>query len=350
MNKTKSNQTTKWGTACAQCAAAKAKCSRTSETRGSKCDRCERLLKTCTERIQGSRKQRQSSTARKEYLYASSSLYVDTDGSLSPPSTTSTADFTSTSIDNLAADISLQQAPLKSATSSPLLSITLSPPPALGTSVPIFDNLQNCPCSPSKPTTDEDTLQTFLTQIQPTFPFILVPSNVDSQALAVERPVLMSAIRLAAATTFTATTNVSKSTLLSQVYQFVNHVSSMVMLSGERTLEMLMAAVMVLGRWRWWCEQHRGAFNSLLGIAEGLVQDLGLNCNPRQMKEEENMVTDIEKRLLLGVWYLRSCSHQQSSRLTWSTASKISKCRASFPTKCSFKPSRSNILRKGYKD
>lgn len=116
----------------------------------------------------------------------------------------------------------------------------------------------------------------------------------------------MSAIRLAAATTFTATTNVSKSTLLSQVYQFVNHVSSMVMLSGERTLEMLMAAVMVLGRWRWWCEQHRGAFNSLLGIAEGLVQDLGLNCNPRQMKEEENMVTDIEKRLLLGVWYLRS--------------------------------------------
>lgn len=116
----------------------------------------------------------------------------------------------------------------------------------------------------------------------------------------------MSAIRLAAATTFTATTNVSESTLLSQVYQFVNHVSNMVTLRGERTLEMLMAVVMVLGRWRWWCEQHRGGFNSLLGIAEGLVQDLGLNRNPRQTQEKEEGVTDVEKRLLLGVWYLRS--------------------------------------------
>ncbi|EDO64965.1 hypothetical protein GE21DRAFT_15 [Neurospora crassa] len=348
MIKTKADQTTKWGTACAQCAAAKAKCSRTSELRGSKCDRCERLLKTCTERMQRPRKPRRSRTPRKEY--ASSSIYVDTDGSLSPPFTTSTADFTSTSIGNLAADISLQQAPLKSATSSPLLSITLSPPPALGTSVPLFDNLQNCPCSPSNPTADEDAVQTFLTQIQPSFPFILVPNNVDSQALAVERPVLMSAIRLAAATTSTATTNVSESTLLSQVYQFVNHVSRMVTLRGECTLEMLMAAVMVLGRWRWWCEQHRGGFNSLLGIAEGLVQDLGLNRNPRQTQEEEERVTDIKKRLLLGVWYLRSCSHQQSSRLTCSNASKILKCRASLPTKCSFKPSKSNILRREYED
>ncbi|EGO51339.1 hypothetical protein NEUTE1DRAFT_104400 [Neurospora tetrasperma FGSC 2508] len=336
MNKKKSNQTTKWGTACAQCAAAKAKCSRTSETRGSKCDRCEGLLKTCTKRIQGPRKQRQSRTTR----FASSSLYVDTDGSLSPPSTTSTTDFTSTSIGNLVADISLQQAPLRSATSSPLLSITLFPPPAPGTSV----------CSPSSPTADEDAVQTFLTKIQPSFPFILVPNNVDSQALAVERPVLMSAIRLAAATTFTATTNVSESTLLSQVYQFVNHVSSMVMLRGESTLEILMAAVMVLGRWRWWCEQHRGGFDSLLGIAKGLVKDLGLNRNPRQTQEKEERVTDIEKRLLLGVWYLRSCSHQQPSRLTCSNASKIWKCRASLPTKCSFKPSKSNILRREYKN
>ncbi|KAK3489601.1 uncharacterized protein B0T23DRAFT_204864 [Neurospora hispaniola] len=149
MNKTKSNQTTKWGTACAQCAAAKAKCSRTSETRGSKCDRCERLLKTCTERIQGPRKQRQSRTAsRKEYT--SPSLDGDTCGSLSPSSTTSTADFTSTSIADLAADIKipLKQAPSRSGTSSPLLSITLSPSPALRTSVPPLDNLQSYPWSP----------------------------------------------------------------------------------------------------------------------------------------------------------------------------------------------------------
>ncbi|KAK3489600.1 uncharacterized protein B0T23DRAFT_204714 [Neurospora hispaniola] len=126
----------------------------------------------------------------------------------------------------------------------------------------------------------------------------------------------MSAIRLAAATTFTATTNVSESTLLSQVYQFVNHVSGMVMLRGESTLEMLMTAVMVLGRWRWWCEQHRGGFDSLLGIAEGLVQDLGLNRNPRQTQDKEERLTDIEKRLLLGVWYLRSCAATHLSHLT----------------------------------
>lgn len=39
MMRAKPIQTTKWGTACAQCAAAKAKCSRQSGSQGSRCDR-----------------------------------------------------------------------------------------------------------------------------------------------------------------------------------------------------------------------------------------------------------------------------------------------------------------------
>ena len=56
----KAIQTTKWGTACAQCASAKAKCSRKATDRpGTKCDRCERLLKQCTDQVHRPRKPRQ---------------------------------------------------------------------------------------------------------------------------------------------------------------------------------------------------------------------------------------------------------------------------------------------------
>lgn len=47
----------KWGNACAQCAAAKAKCSRQNSP-GSKCDRCERLGKDCTNQVHRPRKKR----------------------------------------------------------------------------------------------------------------------------------------------------------------------------------------------------------------------------------------------------------------------------------------------------
>ena len=78
------------------------------------------------------------------------------------------------------------------------------------------------------------------------------------------------------------------------------------MLRGEGNLETLMAILVLLGRWRWWCVRHGGRFNSLLGVAEALVGELGLNKNSRHALEEEERVTDDEKRLLLGVWYLRS--------------------------------------------
>ena len=123
----------------------------------------------------------------------------------------------------------------------------------------------------------------------------------------------MSAIRLAATTTQTSSDNsaprVPESVLRRQLYQFVNHVSNAVLLRGEGNLETLMAIVVVLGRWRWWCARHGGRFNSLLSVAEALVGELGLNRNStysRQTHEEEERVTDDEKRLLLGAWYLRS--------------------------------------------
>lgn len=124
----------------------------------------------------------------------------------------------------------------------------------------------------------------------------------------------MSAIRLAAATTSTSTTGAtskaSEVMLRRQVYHFVQHVSNMVLLKGEGNLETLMAIVILLGRWRWWCTRHGGRYNSLLGVAEALVGDLGLgspsSSGTREEGEGEEKVTDDEKRLVVGVWYLRS--------------------------------------------
>ena len=49
----------KWGNACAQCAVAKAKCSRQSDAPpGTKCQRCERLGKDCTNQVHRPRKKR----------------------------------------------------------------------------------------------------------------------------------------------------------------------------------------------------------------------------------------------------------------------------------------------------
>ncbi|KAK3396691.1 hypothetical protein B0T20DRAFT_502263, partial [Sordaria brevicollis] len=347
MNKSKSPiPTTKWGTACAQCAAAKAKCSRQlSDAPGSKCDRCERLLKTCTEQVQKPRKPRQARmrfVSQKEST--ANSHCGDTCGSLIPHSTfTSTASTTGfISHPSASSDIQTQtqRQTSRSATSSPSLSVTLSPPPLPPSSVtrtsipPPLDNLNfpgNRPRSPSNPTTaaacDEDALSIYITQIQPFFPFILVPGNVNAQALAAERPLLMGAIRLAAATIQTATTTGTyrvpdSGFVRKQVYNFIQHVSSCVMVKGEGegegNLETLMAVVIVLGRWRWWCVRHGGSgrFNGLLGVAEGLVGGWeGIRGGGEGDQNGEERVTDDERRLLLGVWYLRSCAATNLSQL-----------------------------------
>jgi hypothetical protein len=67
-----------------------------------------------------------------------------------------------------------------------------------------------------------------------------------------------------------------------------------------------MGIVVVLGWHHYHCARH-SQLNNLLCLAESLVSDLGLNrARGAGDDEDEDERTIEEKRLLLGVWYLRS--------------------------------------------
>ncbi|KAL1836473.1 hypothetical protein VTJ49DRAFT_5087 [Mycothermus thermophilus] len=87
-------------------------------------------------------------------------------------------------------------------------------------------------------------------------------------------------------------------------------------ITSERSLDLLMGIVVILG----WHHYHCGRqsqLNNLLCLAESLISDLGLNKAPvPQENGEESVRATEEKRLLLGVWYLRSSAAMHLQQLT----------------------------------
>lgn len=66
MERQKTARSSKWGEACAPCAAAKTRCIRNRDEPGASCDRCQSLAKDCFGQAQKPRKKRQ---ARPSYVY-----------------------------------------------------------------------------------------------------------------------------------------------------------------------------------------------------------------------------------------------------------------------------------------
>ncbi|KAL2261807.1 hypothetical protein VTK26DRAFT_3281 [Humicola hyalothermophila] len=286
-------QTTKWGTACAQCAAAKAKCSGRSSTPGSKCDRCQRLLKQCTDQVQKPRRIRQSRQpqSQSQHLDTGSPSYEG--GAIEP--VVSTPEYPSSpSVAEHGMDISSGGNPLY--TSAHPLSRT--PNTAIQSMLEGRDE------------EDEALLSRYRNELLPLHPFVPVPRQIPASTLRGRHPFLMLAIKIIANFEDLRTTR-------ARMHHLTGLIADRIFRYAERSLDLLMAIIVILGWQHYHCAKH-SQLNNLLCLAESLLSDLGLNKRTlgAQGENDEDGRSLQGKRLLLGAWYMRSSVAMHLQQLT----------------------------------
>ncbi|KAK4208014.1 transcriptional regulator WAR1 [Rhypophila decipiens] len=305
MSKAKSIQTTKWGTACAQCASAKAKCSRKpTDIPGSKCDRCERLLKTCTDQVHKPRKPRQP---RQQKKFSDETSYGGFDSRHASPLIPSSEGSPSTSpAMSMCGSISHPPSPQQWLLNTSPLSLQSSPSEQRNRllSVPGLYPMY----AGEQQQSDEDLLQTYQNELMPRFPFVLVPTEATADDLNMHRPFLMASIRLVASLR-------NPQYIRGQVGQIMTHFADSIVVRGERNMDLLFGILVLVG-WYHYCQIQHSQLNSLLCLTESLIADLGIGQG-RRVRDGSDMPSsrNDEQRALLGAWYLRSCVATQFNQL-----------------------------------
>ncbi|KAK1830637.1 hypothetical protein QBC39DRAFT_372681 [Podospora conica] len=276
----KSIQTTRWGTACAQCASAKAKCSRQYGSKGSKCDRCERLLKPCTEQAHRPRKIRQS----RQPSPKDGDPFVIEPGFEMPTPPADGSRQSSEAASNPPSPPEQLAVPRRSRASSSLRRASRAPQ-------------TDCHCQRQVPggsdaaDDDAELLRYFREELMPQFPFVHVTES-DVEELQSSKPILMMTIRTVARARKTRSRS-------SQIGHLMGSLTQQMLLRAERSLDLLSGILTILAWHHFHCLRH-SQLNNLVCLADGLIADLGL---AREAKE----TTNEERRLVLGAWYLKSC-------------------------------------------
>ncbi|QPG95039.1 hypothetical protein C2857_007535 [Epichloe festucae Fl1] len=296
--------TAKWGAACAACATAKAKCIRSNPDQNAK---CQRLLKECTGQVHRPRKKRQAKPSRtaqiEERLNGLVNL-LQASGELSS---------NHTPLNTLSDAAASEQSAM--AQDTPSASSTTSYQPYSNTlTIPETYNsnaVPSCICrpqpgsAPPPPDSDDVLLELFRTQMQPLFPFVIIPPSISASELQASRPFLMSAIRMV--TSFRNLRSMS-----AQLYRLMSHVADHVLLRSARSLELLQGILVMIAWHQYHCLIH-AQLNNLLSLAMSMVSDLSLNYPPGVREQARLMVarpdepagrTNEERRALLGVWFL----------------------------------------------
>lgn len=171
----------------------------------------------------------------------------------------------------------------------------------------------NCICRPTPgdapppPETDDVALETYKTQLQHLYPFVVIPPNVSAATLGATRPFLMSAIRM-------VTSFRSLRSMRAQMYALKKHISDYVLIRSERSMDLLLGIIVILGWYQYHCFTHAQLHN-LLSLAVSLVGELGLNRHPvihegtrvmaAQPPAPSNRSNE-ERRAFIGVWFLVS--------------------------------------------
>jgi hypothetical protein len=146
---------------------------------------------------------------------------------------------------------------------------------------------------------DQVLLSKYRAEMMPQHPFILVPHHIPASVLRVHHPMLMAAIRVIA--NFEGLQSMN-----SRLQIIITAIADRMFRRFERSLDLLMGIVVILG-WHHYLRGRPSQLNTLLCLAESLISDLGLNKRPVTGRGEETRDRQTqEKRLLLGVWYLRS--------------------------------------------
>ncbi|KAJ5619479.1 hypothetical protein N7510_003463 [Penicillium lagena] len=94
----------------------------------------------------------------------------------------------------------------------------------------------------------------------------------------------------------------------------MQHISDAVIMRSERSLDLLQGIVVFLGYYHYYCLAH-GQFNNLTHLAISMTGDMGLDrrTKPRETApyltmdpEEPRAMTNEERRVLVGAWYMGS--------------------------------------------
>jgi hypothetical protein len=146
---------------------------------------------------------------------------------------------------------------------------------------------------------DQVLLSKYRTELMPQHPFVIIPQHITAAVLRSHHPFLMMSIRAIASFE-------GLHTMHTRVQLVTGHIADKMFRDAERSLDLLMGIAVILGWHHYHCGKH-SQLNNLLCLAESLVSDLGLNKKPSVShdREEDERATE-EKRLLLGIWYLRS--------------------------------------------
>ncbi|CAK7262746.1 hypothetical protein SEPCBS119000_000140 [Sporothrix epigloea] len=312
----------KWGAACASCASAKAKCIRSNEKPGSKCDRKTDQLE---ERLNG----------LVDLLRATGELPTGVNVTVPgvgndsmgprPESTSTTSPFNPPSVSSATHNGS-GQSTRTSAVRSPSETreargirdlrwdMTAPPPPPLIPSTYNAFAPPACICRPEAGETvtdavesDDVLLSKFRTHMHPQLPIVVLPDNITAAQLAAAQPFLFLAVKTVASVE-------NYRSMQGLMYQVINHVAEYMLLRAERSLDMLQGLMTILSWYHHHCMMH-AQLSNLLHLATSLVSDLGLSRPARLAERTDLMVlqpnppsprTHMERRLLLGLWYIRS--------------------------------------------
>lgn len=146
---------------------------------------------------------------------------------------------------------------------------------------------------------DQALLAKYRTQLMPQHPFVLIPDDVPAATLKRQRPFLMLAIRVVASFE-------GLRAIHGRMHRLVSYVADQIFRQAKRSVDLLMGIVVILGWHHYHCIRNN-QLNNLLCLSESLISDLGLNKRlPAGDHGADDGRTIEEKRLLLGVWYLRS--------------------------------------------
>ncbi|KAF4505480.1 hypothetical protein G6O67_007425 [Ophiocordyceps sinensis] len=306
--------TAKWGAACAACASAKAKCIRSNSAPGAKCDRCQRLLKDCADQVHRVRKKRQSKPSRtaqiEERLNGLVNL-LQASGELNPGELNPGRPMHHAPSNGPALD------PSPSRRETPSASSTISHQPEYASwAIPESYNshaIPACLCRPGSggapppPDSDDVLLDLYRNEMQPVYPFVIVPPTCSASALHARRPFLMSAIRMVASFR-------SLRSMRAQMCHLMTHISDHVLMRSERSLDLLQGIIVMLGWYQYHCFLH-AQMNNLIMLAMSLIAEMGLN-RPPVLREQASLLdprpveppgrVNEERRALAAVWFVSS--------------------------------------------
>ncbi|ERS97131.1 hypothetical protein HMPREF1624_06461 [Sporothrix schenckii ATCC 58251] len=346
MERQRAARSSKWGEACAPCAAAKTRCIRNRDEPSASCDRCQSLAKDCFGQVQKPRKKRQAKPSRTAQLEERLNSLIQAMSSASSEKSDVVAAAEAALSAETAVSVSATTASSTRGSTLPQASPSSpSSPPVSGEPHVHLDGGVGLPQPPGAPPvsphctcrvpvskadlvpheSDEVLLSIYVNQLSSKFPFVIVPPSTTAQEMAAKRPFLMQVIRMVSSVRHLRS-------MWGQSRAVIKHIGDAMLMRSERSMDLLQGIIVFLGYYHYFCMSH-AHFNNLAHLALSLVGDMGLNappqsngtnadddgmCQPRIIQRNPSEVvshtsddvaverTNEERRALVGVWYINS--------------------------------------------